>query len=681
MNILSKRNGLALVAVIALLMILTFLVPAMLTYADTATVSAMQGTSRQKAIYLARTGVEMAVASFKNSYGDLSLDTNEDDEDDEADETATAFATAYKNLLNGGELNSETIYLFIDTTAVAAIDEGGSDIEEDGKHVYTTDYDSYKNNSKYKYVGKVDVKITRKDETHVFKIDEDGKSYDICCDASYAADFQAACSGNVNNPIASPPKNAKYSYVKERYAQFDFVGISEVNGIKAVKKASALDTVNTADNGWTNPDVDAVSYENGVMKIRDTGLELISVNPDHASSKQKITYRDGTTSGTNKTVEALIYSAYGNIVIDTNAKYPTREQLKSLAGVDMSQHRYDEMVNTMPLYLGCQPTMNYYREEKYGNLDFIQCTTLADNRDHSFVAFAATNAIQVNIPINVSVNPIRTSSLEPLQGSVYKMMLFQANDIIFKKSIINSAMFTWANNDLFSKERGKRFGSVILTATESTPFSYYNISRQEFVKAGRVTFLEDVYLVYIPYGKNSGRYDGLFQGETYGNWNKLIYQGQTGIESRKSRYNKVSDTEVKYDFATSSCIGYKNLWGIRLEGYHVTKLFNAGDVYLFNAEIEATVEGKKQIVGMNFMTWWAETHYLPMIDLHKEYSSTILTIINNWFVDALYKAFGITYNKNNTIYKADDMHYIGSIYEDVAAPPDLSSMLYVLWDS
>ncbi|HZK22456.1 MAG TPA: hypothetical protein VFC76_09345 [Oscillospiraceae bacterium] len=679
MNILSKRNGLALVAVIALLMILTFLVPAMLTYADTATVSAMQGTSRQKAIYLARTGVEMAVASFKNTYGDMSLD---DDEDDEVDETATAFATAYKNLLNGGELNSETIYLFLDTTAVNTIDESGSDIEEDGKHIYTTDYDSYKNNSKYKYVGKVDVKITRKDETHVFKIDENGESHDICCDASYAADFQAACSGNVNNPIAAPPEKAEYSYVKERYAQFDFVGISEVNGIKSVKKASALDTINTADNGWTNPEVDAVSHENGVLSVKDIGLELIAVNPDNASSKQKVTYRDGTASGgINKTVEALIYSAYGNIVIDTNAKYPTREQLNTLAGMKISQHRYDEMVNTMPIYLGCKPNMNYYREEQYGNLDFIQCVTLEDNRDHSFVAFAATNAIQVNIPINVSVNPIRTSSLEPLQGSVYKMMLFQANDIIFKKSIINSAMFTWANNDLFSKERGKRFGSVILTATESTPFSYYNISRQEFVKAGRVTFLEDVYLVYIPYGKNSGRYDGLFQDETYGNWNKLIYQGQTGIESRKSRYNKVSDTEVKYDFATSSCIGYKNLWGIRLEGYHVTKLFNAGDVYLFNAEIEATVKDKKQIVGMNVMTWWAETYYLPMIDLHKEYSSTILTIINNWFVDALYEAFGITYNEDNTIYKADDMHYIGNIYEDVVAPPDLSSMLYVLWDS
>lgn len=661
MNILSKKNGLALVGVIALLLILTFLVPAMLTYADTAETSAMKGTNRQKAMYLARTGVEMAVASFRSSYGDI-------DDDDDDDDGGSAFTHAYKNLAQGGVLNAQTVYLFLDS-------------EDENEPVYTTNDNAYKNNSRYKYIGKVDVKITRKDETHIFKVDENGRPYDICCDPSSAADFQAACGGNVNNPINSAPADADYSYIKEKYAQFDFIGTGEVNNIKAVKKASALDTVNAADNGWTNPDVDAVSYENGVMKIRDSGLELISVNPDHASSKQKITYRDGTTSGTNKTVEALIYSAYGNIVIDTNAKYPTREQLKNLAGVDMSQHYYDEMVNTMPLYLGCQPTMNYYREEKYGNLDFIQCVTLENNTSPSFVAFTATNAIQVNIPINVSVNPIRTSIVEGLQGSIYKMMVFQANDIIFKKSIVNSAMFTWANADLFSKERGKRFGSVILAATESTPFSYYNISRGKAVKAGRVTFLEDVYLVYIPYGKNSGRYDGLFQDETYGNWNKLIYQGQTGIEAKKTRYVKVSDTEVKYDFATSSCIGYKNWWGIRIEGYHVTKLFNAGDVYLFNAEIEGTVNGKKQFVGMNFMTWWAETFYLPSIDLRPDDTSSIGRKIRDWFVSALYTAFGITYNKNNTIYKADDMHYIGSVYEDVAAPPDLASMFYVLWDS
>lgn len=659
MNILSKKNGIALVGVIALLMILTFLVPAMLTYADTAVTSAAKGTSRQKAIYLARTGVEMAVASFRNSYGDI---------DEEEGEEGSAFSQAFHNLTQGQVLNAQTVYLFIDTV-------------DEEEPVYTTNYNTYKDNSRYKYIGKVDVKITRKDESHVFKVDKNGKTYDICCDPTYAADFQAACGGNIDNPMNSPPEDADYSYIKERYAQFDFVGTSEVNGTKAVKKASALDTVNTVKNGWTNPDVDAVSYENGVLKLKDTGLELVTINPDNASSKQKVTYRDGTTKDIYKTIDALIYSAYGNVVIDTNAEYPTREQLKTLAKVDMSQHRYDEMVNTMPIYLGCNPSMNYYREEKYGNLDFIQCVTLENNTDSSFVAFSATNAIQVNIPINVSVNPIRTSSLEPLQGSVYKMMLFQANDIVFKKSIVNSAMFTWANNDLFSKERGKRFGSVILTATESTPFSYYNISRQKNVKAGRVTFLEDVYLVYIPYGKNSGRYDGLFQDEQYGNWNKLIYQGETGIEAKKTRYIKVSDTEVKYDFATTPCIGYKNWWGVRIEGYHVTKLFNAGDVYLFNAEIEATVNGKKQFVGLNFMTWWAETYYLPIIDLRREYSSTILNKINEWFVSALYKAFGITYNKNNTVYKADDMHYIGNVHEDVAAPADLGSMLYVLWDS
>lgn len=675
MNVLKKKNGLALIAVMVLLMILTLFVPAMLTYADTATSSAIKGTTKQKAAYLARTGVEMAVATFMKTYDDGDANVE------------TAYEALYRRLggkLKSGEtalseLNAETIYLFIDKDApVPTVGPNGETevfSEDYYASVYTTDYDAYINNTRYKYGGKVDVKITRRDEVHVYKVMSNGYSYDICCNPDYAADFAAACNNNVNNPIQASGTDA-YSYVKQKYAQYDFTGTSEVNGVKISRKASALDTVNTKDSAWTGSEASAVYYENGVRKIRQSGIEMVTVNPDNASSKQTVTYTDGTAPKNKKNIDALIYSAYGNVIIDSDATYPSRSELKNLAGIDLSSGDYNTMVSTLPIYFGCLPGINYYKEEKDGILGHVQCVTLRNNTDHSIVAFTATNAIQVNMPVNVTTNPIRTDSDQPDQGTVYKMMAFQANDIVFEENIVNFAMFTWNNNDLFDKERGKRYGSVILAATESTPYSYYNISRQKMVKAGKVTFLEDVYLVYIEYGDNSGKSVAL-SDEVYGNWSRKIYTEATGIENQKARYNIISSTEVKHIFPVSSNFGIKNYVGVTKYGYHVTKLFNAGDVYYFNAEIEANMSnGSKQKVGLNMMGWWAESYYLKEKDLGGNKSKIL-----NWFVSALYYAFGITYDPSNLTYRYDDMHYVGNVYDALPPPADLATVCYIVWDS
>lgn len=65
MSILTKRNGVALIAVLAILLVLTLLIPALFTMSETATKAAMEGTDQQKASYLARSMIEMTVASFQ----------------------------------------------------------------------------------------------------------------------------------------------------------------------------------------------------------------------------------------------------------------------------------------------------------------------------------------------------------------------------------------------------------------------------------------------------------------------------------------------------------------------------------------------------------------------------------------------------------------------------------------
>ena len=673
MNILTKKNGLALVAVMVLLMILTLLVPAMLTYADTATSIAVKGTDKQKASYLARSGVEMAVAAFKNTY-------NDGDENIE-----TQYEAIYRRL--GGELKegetplfeleAETVYLFIDRQEpVETVGPNGETevfSEEYYNSVYTKDYVAYKNNSRYEYVGKVDVKITRKDDAHVFKLYSNGTSEDICCDSTKAADFAAACDSDVNKPIKASGTN-DYSYVKQKYAQYDFTGTAEVNGVKSIRKAYALDTVDTSKSGWLNNATSAVSYVGGLLNIGTTGFDMVSVNPDKASSKQRISYLDGSAGGGTFTSDVLIYSTYGNVIIDSLASYPTRDELNSAQDMQIPEAKYNEMVSTMPLHLGCEPGINYYEKLLKGNLsDTITCTTNRGGSANTFVVFTATNAIQVNLPVNVTVNPIRTDAFETGQGSIYKMMVFQANDIIFKESLVNFASFTYADNSALTGNNSKRFGSVILAATASTPYSYYNISRGKTVRAGKVTFLEDVYLVYIQYGDNSGK-TVILSSEVYNNWNEKIYRNKTGIENLKAQYVNVSANEVKHIFPRSSCFGIKS-WnpveGTKY-GYYITKLFNKGDVYYFNAEVEATSNsGKKEKVGLNLAGWWVESYYM----------NNMVSEARAWYQKAIYWAFSFFYDESNLTYKYDDMHYIGNVNEGIAYPTDLSSMCYVIWDS
>lgn len=89
MNIITKRNGIALIAVLSILLVLTLLLPLMFTMSENAMESAMTGTDEQKASYLARTMIEFTVGAFQDVYDDAEEDEAEGYEipDDPADVT------------------------------------------------------------------------------------------------------------------------------------------------------------------------------------------------------------------------------------------------------------------------------------------------------------------------------------------------------------------------------------------------------------------------------------------------------------------------------------------------------------------------------------------------------------------------------------------------------------------
>ena len=120
----------------------------------------------------------------------------------------------------------------------------------------------------------------------------------------------------------------------------------------------------------------------------------------------------------------------------------------------------------------------------------------------NFVAFTSTNAIQVDMPVNLLVNPCRANRLgdniSRKNGSLYKVMMFQAPTIQFNRRIDTMMSFYVPTNNADAR----RMSSIVLMAPEDTPYSYWNEDRQKVVKAGMVYFQEDCYLWIIPYGED-----------------------------------------------------------------------------------------------------------------------------------------------------------------------------------
>ena len=77
MKILAKRNGIALVAVLTILLVLTLLLPVMFNMTEDALSGAVSGEDRQKASYYARSMVEMTVSAFEDLYDAAEEDKKE----------------------------------------------------------------------------------------------------------------------------------------------------------------------------------------------------------------------------------------------------------------------------------------------------------------------------------------------------------------------------------------------------------------------------------------------------------------------------------------------------------------------------------------------------------------------------------------------------------------------------
>ncbi|MBR2875865.1 MAG: hypothetical protein IKC01_01890 [Clostridia bacterium] len=655
MKILKMRNGIALVAVMTILLITSLFIPVMFDMSDTSLRVALIGTDRQRSSYLARTIAEMSVAAFK------SFDSTERTEivDETELQQYDKIKAEYDKLLNGTIPNiyTDEIAMFSiqkeGTAYYKIVRRAGVELEtkiskteydalnrqlEDSQNpealgytlrveestpekpiyveeivyanVGSTEYNNYTSDPAYKEVGRGQCEITYDDSIHYYYTVIATQETTEITKEQYERDLTALEGALSNNATVS------YSLSKQENRNVNFKATATVNKITTSRNCILVLQTYPGEEDWF-----VFGIETNGSQI-PTGGNQVFVDPKRATSRIPIEYNQGITEGYIKQT-LLVYSSVGNMLI------------KPVAFKDPSGNSHSSGNSNSEFVLGIQPGLNTTpnNDPSYEIIDGVNYDSSTEVAQmNNFVAFASTSAIQVDMPINLLVNPCRAKRLgdgyilgagDP-NGSLFKVMIFQSPTVQFNERLDMMMSFYVRDN-----EKARRMSSIVLSAPENTPYSYYNADRDKTVKAGRVFFTEDCYLWIIPYGEDgsSSSWTG-FMAET-------VYE-------RDSDFTKL-------------------------------KIANAGDVYYFNSEV--MVDGER--AGLSLTGWALETEYIPNMESYESgswwqiWSNTKTAIFANY----MQGEFG----EREVTYVKEDLKFIGNINEGALIEYPEIDDYYTIW--
>ena len=688
MNILTKRNGIALVAVLAVLLILTLLLPLMFNMSENALYSAVNGTDIQRASYLARSVCEMAVGTYKSTYNAEIPSHIYDIESIENCKTPSdieyfkvrlmkdAYDQLYLGELSAINTNEVTMYSK-KPTGVDAEDVSKEDI------IYSTEPNvTAEQISQYKPVGTGKCVITFENQHELYLMDSAGGYYNLTEEQYNILQKDVY---NVEDPYVKHPElieeitqlssgvleNLTFTVSKVDNRKIIFDATATVNGFTQTRQCVLVLPTYPAKQQWL------------IFQGPDCGTRNeLFINPEKATGYTTINYSDagGVGGAGNEKYDyraqtLMTFSCLGNMKIDSEdlkgkvKGYDdlnlTEEDKKNGVGLEpldsngdgkitkddaYFQNNYTAHNYSMPqsFAMGIAPGLNTTPngDESWNIIDGINTAGYYDltQRDN-FVAFTAQNSLTVDFPVRLIVNPTRGSRLGDgfdKNYSIYKSMIFQAKDIVFNKQV--DMMVSFYTPPLHLNNNARRMSSVVLAAP-TNGYTYINTDRQYTpVNAGKVFFLEDCYIWIINYGNDgSGHSD---------NW---------------------------YEVASTVYYKEKDLLKI--------KIASAGDVYLFNTDITMTQNsagGKPVKTGFNLAAYAVEVLYMknyntlvtdatPWWDVWQKANQALF----GWYLKSDYTDF---HAKNPTYYE-DDFHKLGNIYQgggvDLSIPD--SDQLYTFW--
>lgn len=688
MKFLKMRNGIALVAVLTIMLVTSLFIPVMFNLTDTSLRVAITGTDRQRSSYLARTICEMSVAAFKSF--DSEEYTKIDPNDTEARDRYTGITDeekakldpiilAYYELKNKNRsyIDTEKVYMYSTITNgmeyVRVISRNGVEIENkiskkvydelliayedmttrgedpgyelrtyDNRQVeevvyatYGTDkYTEYSGNpTKYKLVGEGQCRITYDDSIQYFVTDIATQVTEEVDEEEYNQKLENLENTLKANGIVS------YSVSKKENKNVTFTSTATVKNMTTTRSCILVLQTYPGEEDWL---VLGIGDENG--KRTGSGGNQVFVDPKKASARIPIEYNQAIDSSYIKQT-LLVYSAVGNMLIKpaqlTDKNNPLKDGNGNIIRDAEGNIVYGEAstgINNSEFVLGVQPGLNTTPNDdpSYEIIDGMNYEKTQEIAQmNNFVAFTSTNAIQVDMPVNLLVNPCRANrvgdNITKKNGSLFKVMMFQAPTIQFNRRIDTMMSFYVPTNNADAR----RMSSIVLMAPESTPYNYWNEDRQKVVKAGMVYFEEDCYLWIIPYGEDgsSSSWAG-FLSET-------VYE-------RDSDFTKI-------------------------------KIANAGDVYQFNADVTVKGEnGENERVGVSLTGYYLETEYIPNMEKYetgdwwKIWSNTKTAIFANY----MQGAFG----ERETTYVKDDFKYFGNMKQDPIETPEVDDYVTIWKD-
>lgn len=617
MKILTKRNGIALIAVLAVLLVLTLLIPVMFTMSENATKAAMQGTDEQRASYLARTMIEMSVAAFEDFY-------------DMADEGQEPYATQMKSFLKQHKfITAETVYMY--RVNSVAYPEKPYRIDYDSDDAYNAAVEAY-NSAMEAYetdgiiystsatvpegcdsVGEAECSITYIDEPSYYAIDPDGNTTPI--DVNTYTGGKDKLEELISNGVDA---SSTTQYVKIDNKNVVFQSSAKVNGKSGTRRCVLVLPTKPSESNWIAP--------------AEIGSNQIFPNTKLATGRTNINYDAGTFLDGKALKQPLyIFSCLGNMVIsEKNMTINTAVEGAEPYYVNYAEYCKNHAIsyNVANMSLGLHPETGTREPDNDPTFNCLRTYNMKswseDATLDNFVAYTATNAIQVDLPVNLLVNPCRTNRIGDgfdKNYSLYKVLVFQAPTIVFNKSV-NSLI------SLNVEDNAYRMTTIMFAAPKSTPYSYVNGSRnKKTVKAGKVFFAEDVYIWVIPYDDNGSNYN----------------------------------TQTVY---------YKN------KDIILYKIANAGDIYYFNAEVETTVNGKETNSGFSLTGYFMDVIYNQHGDNFTNnkwwqlWSNAKLALFNR-----------LHENYAGRTYVTDDFKWIGNVYSGTGDKLPVIDDFYVIWDS
>lgn len=692
MNILTKRNGIALVAVLAVLLILTLLLPLMFSMSENALYSAVNGTDIQRASYLARSVCEMAVGTFKTTYNveipDRVLNGNAENGDEDY-VAILAMQRAYNKLYDGeiSAINTNPVTMYSKKDATDPNDVSKESIVYSNQKGVTSFGD-------YTPVGTGNCVITYQSQNEFYLVDNESNYYVIEPDGTKDGKPTSSDFDKLHTIIRGDGENNGTNPLEDATGKALIKKITQIEDEKELEGKTF--SVTKVDNRRII--FDATATVNGMTQTRQCVLVLptypakqqwlifqgpnvgtrneLFVNPEKATGLTPINYSQiGSITDGSYAYQAqslLTFSCLGNMKVDTvdltgkDQNY-TDKNPTPLVPLDSNgdgkftkedQYFKDNYINhkdddgdsdPVPIpqsfAMGIAPGLNTTPngDENWAIIDGINSANYYnDTQRNNFVAFSAQNSLTVDVPVRLIVNPTRASRLGDgfdTNHSIFKSFIFQAKDIVFNKQV---DMFVSFYTPTFGSD-ARRMSSVVLSAP---PGSYPYVKESENIKvnAGKVFFLEDCYVWIINYGNDGSGYSD--------NW-----------------------------YEVASTVYYKDSDLLKV------KIASAGDVYYFNSDITMTQtgDGGRPIkTGFNLAAYAIEVIYMqnyntlvtdatPWWDIWQKANQALF----GWYLKSDYMDF----HAKNPTYDEDDFYKIGNIYEggdvDLSIPD--SDQLYTYW--